>query len=58
MERAQTCEHRRASLGNELSRPWLACPSPVPDPRLMELELVTKVTWKRELGFSRELVTR
>ena len=26
-------------------------------PRLMELELVTKVTWKRELGFSSGLVT-
>ena len=35
----------------------LACPGPVPDPRLMELELVTKVTWKRELGFSSGLVT-
>ena len=23
---------------------------PVPDPQLMELELVTKVTWKRELA--------
>ena len=43
-------EHGRASLGNELSRPRLACPGPVPDPQLMELELVTKVTWKRELG--------
>ena len=37
--------------------PQLACPGPVPDPRLMELELVTKVTWKRELGFSSGLVT-
>ena len=35
------------SLDNELSRPQLACPGPVPDSRLMELELVTKVTWKR-----------
>ena len=35
----------------------LACPGPIPDPRLMELELVTKVTWKRELGFSSGLVT-
>ena len=42
---------------NERSRPRLACPGPVPDPRLMELELVTKVTWKRELGFSSRLVT-
>ena len=33
------------------------CPSPVPHPRLMEPELVTKVTWKRELGFNSELVT-
>ena len=39
-------------MDNELSRPRLACPDPVPDPRLMELELVTKITWKRELGFS------
>ena len=45
-------------MDNELSRPQLACPGPVPDPRLMELELVTKVTWKRELGFSSGLVTR
>ena len=45
-------------LDNELSRPQLACPGPVPDPWLMELELVTKVTWKRELGFSSGLVTR
>ena len=47
----------RVSLVNELFRPQLACPGPVPDPRLMELELVTKVTWKRELGFSSGLVT-
>ena len=45
------------SLDNELSRPRLACPGPVPEPRLMELELVMKVTWKRELGFSNGLVT-
>ena len=45
------------SLDNELSRPRLACHGPVLDPRLMELELVTKVTWKRELGFSSGLVT-
>ena len=45
-------EHGRASLDNELSHPRLAYPGPVPDPRLMEPELVTKVTWKRELGFS------
>ena len=32
-------EHGRASLDNELAHPWLACPGPVPDPRLMELEL-------------------
>ena len=47
----------RASLDNELSRPQLTCPGPVSDSRLMELELVTKVTWKRELGFSSGLVT-
>ena len=45
------------SLDNEMSRPRLACLGPVPDPRLMELELVTKVTWKRELDFSSGLVT-
>ena len=39
-------------------RPRLACPGPVPDPRLTELELVTEVTWKRELGFSSGLVMR
>ena len=45
------------SLDNELSRPRLACPGPVPDPMLMGLELVTKVTWKRELELSSGLVT-
>ena len=35
----------------------LAYPDLVPDPWLMEPELVTKVTWKRELGFSSGLVT-
>ena len=39
-------------------RAWImSCPGPVPDPWLMELELVMKVTWKRELGFSNGLVT-
>ena len=51
-------EHGRASLDNELSRPRLACPGPFPNLRLMEPELVTEVTWKRELGFSSGLVTR
>ena len=37
--------------------PLLACPGPVLDPLLMELELVMEVTWKRELGFSSGLVT-
>ena len=46
-----------ASLDNEMSCPRLACLGPVPDPRLMEPELVTEVTWKRELGFSSGLVT-
>ena len=50
-------EDGRASLDNELSCPRLACPGPVPYPQLMELELVTKVTLKRELGFSNGLVT-
>ena len=45
------------SLDNELSHLWLVCPGPVPDPLLMELELVTKVSWKRELDFSSGLVT-
>ena len=45
------------SLDNELSQPRLACPGPVPDPVLMKLELMTKVTWKRELGISNGLVT-
>ena len=27
----------------------LACPNPVPDLLLAKLELVTRVTWKREL---------
>ena len=35
----------------------MSCLGPIPDPRLMELELVTKITWKRELGFSSGLVT-
>ena len=39
-------------------RAWItSCPDPVPDPLLMELELVTKVAWKRELGFNSKLVT-
>ena len=50
-------EHERVSLDNELSRLRLVCPSPVSDSWLMELEFVTKVTWKRELGFSSRLVT-
>ena len=45
------------SLDNEFSHPQLACLGPVPDPLLMELELVTKVTWKHKLDFSSELVT-
>ena len=45
----------RAWVMSSLAR--LACPGPIPDPRLMELELVTKVTWKPELGFSSGLVT-
>ena len=32
-------------------------PGPVPDPRLMEPQLETEVTRKRELGFSSGLVT-
>ena len=44
-------------LGNELFRPRLACPGPVLDPMLMELELVTQVTWKRKLKLNSELVT-
>ena len=42
----------------------MSCPAPdkrvpgiVLDPLLMQLELVMKVTWKRELGFSSGLVT-
>ena len=45
-------EHGRASLDNELFHPRLAYPGLVPDPRLMELDLVTKVIWKRKLGFN------
>ena len=37
------------SLSNELSHLQLACPRPVPDPVLMEFEVLTKVTWKCEL---------
>ena len=44
------------SLDNELSCPHLAYPGPVSDPVLMELELVTKVIWKHELGISNGLV--
>ena len=50
-------EHKRASLDTEMSRPQLACPGPGPNPLLMELKLVTKITWKHELGFSSGLVT-
>ena len=38
-----------ASLDNELSRPQLSCPGLVLDPLLMELELVMKIIWKREV---------
>ena len=38
--------------------PGLACLGPILDPRLRELKLVTKITWKRELGFSSGLVMR
>ena len=43
-------EHGCASLDNELSCPWLACPGPVPDPRLMELELVTRSHLETRVG--------
>ena len=42
-------EHERASLSIELSHPRLVCLGPIPDPVLVELGLVTKVTTKREL---------
>ena len=45
------------SLDNELSRPQLSCPNPVHGPVLIELELVTKVDWKRKVDFSSELIT-
>ena len=43
-------------LDNVMSSLRLVCPGPVPEPLLIELELVTKVTCKRELGFSSGLV--
>ena len=49
-------KHKRVSLDNELSCPLLACLGPLLNLRLMELELVTKITWKRELGISSGLI--